>query len=112
MLIGDADFVRRNPIATARVRAMIRATEVCAAKPEWVAQRLIDRGITPRYESARQGLHDVPYRNWREYNPEDAVRFWALRLRELGMIKSAPDKIIATGADWRFVHEVGKEVGI
>ena len=113
MLIGHADFVRRNPIATKRVvRAMIRATDICAAKPDWVAQRLVDRGFTPRYDYARQGLDDVSYRNWREYDPEDAVRFWALRLRELGMIKSSPDKIIATGTNWRFLKEVRKELGI
>jgi NitT/TauT family transport system substrate-binding protein len=113
MLVGNADFVRRYPIATKRVvRAMVRATDICAAKPDWVAQRLVDRSFTPRYEYARQGLYDVPYRNWREYDPEDAVRFWALRLRELGMIKSSPDRIIATGTDWRFIKEVRKELGI
>jgi NitT/TauT family transport system substrate-binding protein len=113
MLIGNADFVRRNPIATKRVvRAMVRATDICAAKPDWVAQRLVDRGFTPRYDYARQGLDDVSYRGWREYDPEDAVRFWALRLREIGMIKSSPDKIIATGTDWRFLKEVRKELGI
>jgi NitT/TauT family transport system substrate-binding protein len=113
MLIGHSDFVRRNPIATKRVvRAMLRATDICAVKPDWVAQRLVDRGITPRYDYVRQGLYDVPYRNWRDYDPEDAVRFYALRLRELGMIKSSPDKIIATGTDWRFIKEVRKELGI
>jgi NitT/TauT family transport system substrate-binding protein len=113
MFMGNADFVRRNPIATKRVvRAMARATEICAAKPDWVAQRLVDRGFTPHYDSARQGLYDVPYRNWRDYDPEDTVRFYALRLREIGMIKSSPDKIIATGTDWRFIKEVRKELGI
>ena len=113
MLIGNVDFVRRNPIATKRVvRAMMRATDICAAKPDWVAQRLVDRGLTPRYDYARQGLDDVSYRAWREYDAEDAVRFWALRLREIGMIKSSPDKIIATGTDWRFLKEVRKELGI
>ena len=85
MLIGNADFVRRNPIATKRVvRAMMRATDICAAKPDWVAQRLVDRGLTTRYNYARQGLEDVSYRAWRDYDAEDAVRFWALRERELG----------------------------
>jgi NitT/TauT family transport system substrate-binding protein len=112
-LIGNADFVRRNPIATKRVvRAMLRATDVCAAKPDWVAQRLVDRGFTPRYDYARQGLDDVSYRSWREYDAEDAVRFYALRMREVGMIKSSPDKIIAMGTDWRFLKEVRKELGI
>jgi NitT/TauT family transport system substrate-binding protein len=113
MLIGASDFVRRNPIATRRVvRAMVRATDICVAKPDWVAQTLVDRGFTPRYDYARQGLDDVSYRNWRDYDVEDAVRFWALRLRELGMIRSSPDKIIATGTDWRFIKEVRKELGI
>jgi NitT/TauT family transport system substrate-binding protein len=113
MLVGNADFVRRNPIATKRVvRAILRATDICAAKPDWVAQHLVDRGFTPRYDYARQGLDDVSYRSWREYDAEDAVRFFALRLREVGMIKSSPDKIIAAGTDWRFIKEVRKELGI
>jgi NitT/TauT family transport system substrate-binding protein len=113
VLIGNADFVRRNPIATKRVvRAILRATDICAAKPDWVAQRLVERGFTPRYDYARQGLDDVSYRSWREYDAEDTVRFWALRLREIGVIKSSPHKIIATGTDWRFINEVRKELGI
>jgi NitT/TauT family transport system substrate-binding protein len=40
------------------------------------------------------------------------VRFYALRLRELGLIKSSPDKIIAEGTDWRFIKDVRKELGI
>jgi NitT/TauT family transport system substrate-binding protein len=113
MSLGASDFVRRNPIATKRVvRAMMRATDICASKPDSVARRLVDRGFTPRYDYARQGLDDVSYRSWRDYDAEDAVRFWALRERELGMIKSSPDKIIATGTDWRFLKEVRRELGI
>jgi NitT/TauT family transport system substrate-binding protein len=113
MLLGSVDFVRRNPIATKRVvRAMLRATDICTAKPDWVAQRLIDRGVWPRYDSVRQGLDDVSYRAWRDYDVEDSVRFWALRLHEVGVIKSSPDKIIATGTDFRFLNEVREELGI
>jgi NitT/TauT family transport system substrate-binding protein len=113
MLEGNVDFVRRNPIATKRVvRTILRATDICAAKPDWVAQRLVDRGFTPRYDYARQGLDDVPYNVWREYDAEDAVRFYALRLREIGMIKSSPDKIIAAGTNWQFLTEVRRELGI
>ena len=113
MLLGNTDFVRRNPIATKRVvRAVMRATDICAAKPDWVAQRLVDRDFTSNYDYARQGLKEIPYSSWRDYDPEDSVRFYALRLRELGMIKSSPDKIIATGTDWRFIKEVRKELGI
>jgi len=36
------------------------------------------------------------------------VRFYALRLRKAGMIKSRPQKLIALGTDWRFLNELKK----
>ena len=38
------------------------------------------------------------------------MRFNSLRLYEVGMIKSSPKKIIAEGTDWRFLHEVKREL--
>jgi NitT/TauT family transport system substrate-binding protein len=58
----------------------------------------------------RQVLKDIPYNRWRDYNPEDTVRFYALRLHEAGMIKSSPQKIIAQGTEWRFLNELKKEL--
>jgi NitT/TauT family transport system substrate-binding protein len=55
-------------------------------------------------------MTDVPYNKWREYDPEDTIRFYALRLQEAGMIKSAPQKIISDGTDWRFVDELKREL--
>ena len=113
MVTSNVDFVRRNPIATKRVvRAILRATDLCASEPMLVAQRLIDRKFAPRYDFALQTLKEIPYRSWREDDPEDTVRFYALRLHELGMIKSNPDKIIARGTDWRFLNEVKREMGL
>ena len=47
---------------------------------------------------------------WREADPEDTLRFHALRLHELGMIKNTPQKIIAQGTDWRFLKELKREL--
>jgi NitT/TauT family transport system substrate-binding protein len=58
----------------------------------------------------RQVLNEIRYDRWRTYDPEDTVRFYALRLREAGMIQSTPQKIIATGTDWRFLNELKKEL--
>ena len=58
----------------------------------------------------RQVLKEIRYDRWRTYDPEDTVRFFALRLREAGMIRSTPQKIIATGTDWRFLNELKKEL--
>ena len=57
--------------------------------------------IAQRYDYALQTLNDNPYDKWREYDPEDTLRFYALRMREAGFIKSSPQKIVADGADWQ-----------
>ena len=112
MLAGNREFVRKNPIATKRVvRAMLRATDLCVSEPALVAQRMVDRRFAPRLDYAVQTLADVPYNRWRDYDPEDTIRFYALRLREAGMIKSSPTKLIADGADWRFLNAVRRELG-
>jgi len=112
MLAGNREFVRKNPMATKRVvRAMLRATDLCVSEPALVAQRMVDRGFTARHDYAVQTLADVPYNRWRDYDPEDTIRFYALRLREAGMLKSSPAKIIADGVDWRFLNEVRRELG-
>src|SRR6185295_16035002 len=112
MLAGNREFVRKNPIATKRVvRAMLRATDLCVSEPALVAQRMVDRGFAPRLDYAAQTLADVPYNRWRDYDPEDTIRFYALRLREAGMLKSSPAKIIADGVDWRFLNKVRRELG-
>ena len=33
---------------------------------------------------------EIPYGQWREYSAEDTLRFYALRLHEVGMIKIEP----------------------
>jgi NitT/TauT family transport system substrate-binding protein len=111
MLAGNADFVRNNPVATKRVlRAILKATNLCATDPQRAAQQIVDAGFTARYDYAVQALKDVPYNKWREYDPEDALRFYALRLHEAGMVTSSPQKIIAEGTDWRFINELKREL--
>jgi NitT/TauT family transport system substrate-binding protein len=111
MLAGNADFIEQHPIATKRVvRAILKATDLCVTEPERVAQQLVDGGFTQQYDYALQSLTEVPYRSWREYDPEDTIRFYALRLHEAGMITSSPSKIIAEGTDWRFVNELKREL--
>ena len=111
MLTGNREYIRNHPVATKRaMRAILKAADLCATQPERVARRLVDRGFAPRYDNALQTLNDVPYDRWREYDPEDTIRYYALRLYELGMIKSAPQKIIAENTDWRFFNELKREL--
>ena len=103
--------MRNNPAATKRVvRAILKADDLCVTEPARVAQRLVDGAFTPRYDYALQALNEVPYDKWREYDPEDTMRFYALRLHEAGFIKSSPNKIITESTDWRFLNELKREL--
>jgi NitT/TauT family transport system substrate-binding protein len=107
----NRDFVRAHPVATKRVlRAVLKAADICAAEPERAARQLVDAGFTERYEYALQTLTELPYDRWREYDPEDSMRFYALRLHEAGMIKASPNQLIAEGTDWRFLNELKREL--
>ena len=111
MLAGNRDYVRKYPVATKRVlRAVLKAADLCAAEPDRAAQRIVSGGFTENYDYALETLSEIPYEKWREYDPEDTMRFYALRLHEAGLIKSSPNKIIADGTDWRFLNELKREL--
>ena len=80
------------------------------AEPARSTRVLVDKALTTNYDYAWQAMQEIPYGNWREYDPEDTVRFYSLRLHEAGIIKSSPQKIIAQGTDWRFLNELKKEL--
>ena len=74
------------------------------------ARFLVDRGTTKMHEFALQAMKELPYARWREYEPEEALRFYALRLHESGWIRTSPKKIIADGTDWRILRELKREL--
>jgi NitT/TauT family transport system substrate-binding protein len=113
MVTANKYFVQKYPVATKRaLRAILKAADVCVREPERVARFLVDKGYTANYKYALQTMKEMQmaYGHWREYDPADTLRFYALRLHEAGMIKSSPQKIIAQGTDWRFLRELKKEM--
>jgi NitT/TauT family transport system substrate-binding protein len=113
LMAGNREFVRKNPVATKRaLRAILKATDIAAREPERVARFLVDKGLTKNYGYALETMKDMQmaYGVWRDYDPEDSLRFYALRLHEAGMIKTSPQKLIAQGTDWRFIRELKKEL--
>lgn len=111
MVAANRDFVQKNPMATKRaLRAILKAIDICALEPERISKGLVEKRITSREDYALATLRELPYARWREYNPEDAIRFYALRLHEAGIIKSSSQRVISQGTDWRFLNELKKEL--
>jgi len=111
MVAANREFVSRHPIATKRaLRALLKAADICAQEPERVARYLVTKGYEPHYEVGLEVLRSLPYSRWREADPEDTLRFHALRLHEVGMVKSTPQNLIRQITDWRFLNQLKREL--
>jgi NitT/TauT family transport system substrate-binding protein len=98
-------------VATKRVlRAFLKAADVCASDPERIARYFVAKGYESRYDVTLEVVKSLPYSRWRQAEPEDTLRFHALRLREVGMIKTNPESLITQGTDWRFLNALRKEL--
>ncbi len=115
MVSGQSYFIKKNPVATKRaLRAILKANDIVARNPRLATRILIEKKVRneSEYKSILQALKDIPYGKWREYNPEDTIRFYALRMRDIGMIESNPQQFIDQHTDWRFMNELKKEFRI
>jgi NitT/TauT family transport system substrate-binding protein len=111
MVASNREFVRKHPVAVKRaLRGILKANAICTLDPQRVGKLLVDKGYTKNLDYAVQTIKELPYDKWRDYDPEDTMRFYALRMHEAGMIKNSPQKIIAQGTDWRFLKELKQEL--
>jgi NMT1-like family len=59
MVAANPDFVRAHPVASKRaLRALLKATDLCALEPTRAEQLVVERGYTPRYDYALIPLDD------------------------------------------------------
>jgi len=122
MATGNRDFVEQHPAATKRaLRAILKAADLCAREPERAARYLVDTGYTQGYvdtayaqdyDSMLQTVMHMSYGSWRDYNPEDTVRFYALRLKEAGLVNGTPEALVTRATDWRYLEQIKQELAL
>ena len=116
-LVAHRDWARQNPIAAKRVtRAVLRATDrvardhAAAAHDSVSAAAAAAAGGDFADESLVRETIDMSTYNWRELDPEETLRFFALRLAEAKLIKSTPQQLIAQGTDLAYRRQLRKEL--
>ena len=118
MLAANRDWTRRNPVATKRVtRAVMRATDATAKDRPRAARegatRPVQSVLPAGGVSLEQILNDtiaMPSYDWREFDPEETIRFFALRLADVKLITSTPQQIIAQSTDLAYMRQLRKEL--
>lgn len=111
VIVARREFVETCPIAAKRaLRALLRATDICAQYPDHAVQTLVSKGVAMRGDMALEVIRSLPYDRWRESDPEDTLRFYSLRLYEVGMLGTSPQRLVTQGTDSRFLRELRKEM--
>jgi len=112
VLLDDSEGLAGGLIdrAGGNSRAILKATDMCAQEPEKAAQLVVQTGYASNYKTMLQILREVSYGAWRSYDPENTMRFFAVQLHEVGMLKGSPHKLISKGSDWRFLNELKQEL--
>jgi NitT/TauT family transport system substrate-binding protein len=115
VLVTSRDWYGAHPVAAKRMtRAILRATDAAKKDLRAAAKSAIDKGIykaTPAV--TEQILYDIikdESFDWREYDPDDTVRFFALRLADAKLVKKTPQQILADGADFTYFRQLRKEL--
>lgn len=118
LLVANRDWTRQNPVAAKRVtRAILRAADATVkdraraardAVPERL-QFLLPGGTAPEQVILNDTIAMLSF-DWRELDPEETLRFFALRLGDVKLIKSTPQQIIANGSDLGFMRQLRKEL--
>lgn len=107
------EYLTKNPVATKRaLRALLKATDIVAASPERGAQAMKDLGFVPDalYAATLAELRQIRWDVWRTYDPADTLRFYALRLKESGLIRGTPEQIVSRGSDFAFLGDLKREL--
>ncbi|HEV2010724.1 MAG TPA: ABC transporter substrate-binding protein [Candidatus Limnocylindria bacterium] len=115
-LVANRDWARRYPIATKRVtRAVLRAADLvtkdrASAAHEYVAGGFFSTtpGATDE-DIVKEVIRDLSY-DWRELDPEETLRFFALRLADAKLVKGTSQQIIAQGSDFAYMRQLRTEL--
>ena len=102
MLGARTEFVKSYPVATKRaMRAMFKANALCSKDPQTAASIISQHGEEfGERELLLRSLKAIPYDAWRNYDVEASLRFYALRLHEVGLVNRTPNELLKIASDF------------
>jgi NitT/TauT family transport system substrate-binding protein len=115
MLATNRDWAKANPVALKRAtRAILRGIDAAKRDLRAAAKLAIEKGT---YKDNPQFTEQVIYDiikdesfDWREYEPEETTRFFALRLADAKLVKKSPQQIVTEGMDLSWFRQLRKEL--
>jgi NitT/TauT family transport system substrate-binding protein len=111
-IIASESWYRANPIAAKRaMRAIYRTADTLPADRSDAAKLATDKGLfggAPALANVREAANMVPL-DWRTYDLEKAVRFYAPLLTDVGVLKATTDDLLKA-VDLKIFKELSTEL--
>jgi NitT/TauT family transport system substrate-binding protein len=111
-IIASEPWYRANPIAARRaMRAIYRTADTLPADRSDAAKVAADKGLfggAPALAYIREAANMVPL-DWRTYDLEKAVRFYAPLLTDVGLLKATTPDLLA-GLDLKIFKDLSTEL--
>ena len=111
-IIASEPWYRANPIAAKRaLRAIYRTADSLPADRADAAKAATDKGLyggAPAYANVREAANMVPL-DWRSYDVEKAIRFYAPLLTDVGVLKASTADLLKA-VDLRIYKELSTEI--
>jgi NitT/TauT family transport system substrate-binding protein len=111
-IIASEPWYRANPIAAKRaLRAIYRTADTLPADRADAAKLATDKGLyggVAAFANVRDAANMVPL-DWRSYDVEKAIRFYAPLLTDVGVLKASTDDLLKV-VDLRIFKELSTEL--
>jgi NitT/TauT family transport system substrate-binding protein len=111
-ILVSEPWYRANPIAAKRaLRAIYRTADALPADRSDAAKAATDKGLyggAASFANVRDAANMVPV-DWRSYDPEKAVRFYAPLLSDVGVLTTSADDLLKA-LDLRIYKELVTEL--
>ena len=111
-IVASEPWYRANPIAAKRaMRAIYRTADTLPADRADAAKLATDKGLfggAPALANVREAANMVPL-DWRTYDLEKAVRFYAPLLTDVGVLKASSDDLLKA-IDLKVFKELSTEL--
>lgn len=111
MVVGSSEFIQSSPIACSlALRSFLMAADYCQSNPREATESILKYDPVANARYVKNTVSGIDYRTWRSNSPEDTLRFYALRLREGGLINSSPESIVRNGSDFKFLRQIRQDL--
>jgi NitT/TauT family transport system substrate-binding protein len=109
LLVATRDYATANPWATKRAtRAILRGIDIVTKDRKAAVDIAVKKGFATDASQMLAAIQPLNY-GWREYDPAESLRYFALKLADAKLIKKTPAQIVAE-TDFSFFRQMQREL--